>query len=100
MQINYMKIQGMRQTKRKMRNTFEVVNTFTETREIIKERNILLNQSESYDEADAADDCEQDEEFKKRFFYEEPQVGNYSSSESDYEEVEENLTQSEDSFET
>ena len=100
MQINYMKIQGMRQTKRKMRNTFEVVNTFTETREIIKERNILLNQSESYDEADAADDCEQDEEFKKRFYYEEPEVGNYSSSESDYEEVEGNLTQSEDSFET
>ena len=100
MQINYMKIQGMRQTKRKMRNTFEVVNTFTETREIIKERNIFLNQSESYDEADAADDCEQDEEFKKRFYYEEPEVGNYSSSESDYEEVEGNLTQSEDSFET
>ena len=100
MQINYMKIQGMRQTKRKMRNTFEVVNTFTETREIIKERNILLNQSESYDEADAADNCEQDEEFKKRFYYEEPEVGNYSSSESDYEEVEENQTQSEDSFET
>ena len=97
MQINYMKIQGMRQTKRKMRNTFEVVNTFTETREIIKERNILLNQSESHDEAD---DCEQDEEFKKRFYYEEPEVGNHSSCESDYEEVEENLTQSEDSFET
>ena len=105
MQRNYMKIQGMGQTKRRMRNTFGVVTTFTETRENIKERNTLLNQSESYDDADTADDCEQDEEYKKRFYYEEPAVGNDkeyegSSSESDYEEVEENLTQYEDSLET
>ena len=63
----------------------------------------MLNQSDSYDEADVADDCEQDEEYKKRFYFEEPSVGNYkeyegSSSESDYEEVEENLTQPEDSL--
>ena len=66
----------MRQTKRRMRNTFGVVKTFTETRENIKEQKILLIQSESYDDADTADDCEQDEEYKKRFYYEEPEVEN------------------------
>jgi hypothetical protein len=56
----------------------------------------LLNQSDSYDDAEVADDCEKDEEYKKRFYYEEPGVGTDkeygdSSSESDYEEVEESL---------
>ena len=94
MKINYQKLKSLGETRRKMRKKFELVNAFTEI------RNMKEEQVESSDEQ--TDECEQEEEYISRFseIHEVTKnKENYDStslSESDFESKDEYLSQSEE----